>query len=125
MNKKIFDALLGFAAGIMLAASFFSLLLQSIIPSSRFDDLYYWIPMTKGVILGAMVICVADIVIRQLHRKNRNQNTNSVTSAIDFECETILVLTITIHNIPEGLAIEVAFGAASLGVMGSDLAATI
>lgn len=64
--------------------------------------------MTTGFILDAMVICVADIVIRQLHRNNRNQKTNSVTSAIDFECETTLVLAITIHNIPEELAIGVA-----------------
>jgi ZIP family zinc transporter len=125
INRKFFDALLGFAAGIMLAASFFSLLLPSIIPSFQSDDnQYYWVPTVVGFILGAMVICIADIIIRQFYRKNKDRNPTSMAS-IDFESKTILVLAITIHNIPEGLAIGVAFGAASIGVMGADLAAAI
>ncbi|WP_148685489.1 ZIP family metal transporter [Candidatus Nitrosocosmicus hydrocola] len=127
INRKFFDALLGFAAGIMLAASFFSLLLPSIIPSFQSDDNpYYWVPTVVGFIVGAMVICIADIIIRQLYRKNQDRNPTSMAStSIDFESKTILVLAITIHNIPEGLAIGVAFGAASIGVMGADLAAAI
>jgi ZIP family zinc transporter len=126
VNRKLFDALLGFAAGIMLAASFFSLLLPSIVPSFQSDDLYYWVPVATGFILGATVICIADIILRHLYRKNRDHNSNSKTSTdIDFESKIILVLAITIHNIPEGLAIGVSFGAASLGVMGADIAAAI
>jgi ZIP family zinc transporter len=126
INRKFFDALLGFAAGIMLAASFFSLLLPSIIPSFQSAESYYWVPVTTGFILGAMVICVADIIIRYLYRKNQDQNSTSITpTSIDFESKTILVLAITIHNIPEGLAIGVAFGAASIGVAGADIAAAI
>lgn len=126
VNRKFFDALLGFAAGIMLAASFFSLLLPSIIPSFQSDDSYYWVPVATGFILGAMVICVADIIIKHLYRKNQDRNSTSITpTSIDFESKTILVLAITIHNIPEGLAIGVAFGAASIGVAGADIAAAI
>jgi ZIP family zinc transporter len=128
VNRKLFDALLGFAAGIMLAASFFSLLLPSIIPSFQSDDSYYWVPVAIGFILGAMVICIADIVLRHLYQKNRLRNStpsSRSSTGIDFESKTILVLAITIHNIPEGLAIGVAFGAASLGVMGADMAAAI
>lgn len=127
INRKFFDALLGFAAGIMLAASFFSLLLPSLTPSFQSDgDPYYWVPVAIGFILGAMVICIADIIIRQLHQKNQHRDSTSVGSPdIDFESKTVLVLAITIHNIPEGLAIGVAFGAASLGVIGADLAAAI
>ena len=129
VNRKLFDALLGFAAGIMLAASFFSLLLPSIIPSFQSNDPYYWVPVVTGFILGAMVICIADIVLRHLYRKNRDQNStcsSSMSSAdIEFENKTILVLAINIHNIPEGLDIGVAFGAASLGVIGADIAAAI
>jgi zinc transporter, ZIP family len=127
VNRKLFDALLGFAAGIMLAASFFSLLLPSIIPSFQSDDSYYWVPVAIGFILGATVICIADIVLRRHYRKNRGRNSSSSRSStgIDFESKTILVIAITIHNIPEGLAIGVAFGAASLGVMGADMAAAI
>jgi zinc transporter, ZIP family len=122
MNKKIFDALLGFAAGIMLAASFFSLLLPSITQSSRLDDLPYWIPVVTGFILGALLICIADVMIRHF-QKNRNKNPTK--SEIDFESKTILVLAITIHNIPEGLAIGIAFAAASLGIPEAGLAAAI
>jgi len=127
INRKFFDALLGFAAGIMLAASFFSLLLPSITPSFQSDgDPYYWVPVAIGFVLGAMVICIADIIIRQLYQKNQHRNSTSVGSPdFDFESKTVLVLAITIHNIPEGLAIGVAFGAASLGVIGADLAAAI
>ena len=126
IKRKFFDALLGFAAGIMLAASFFSLLLPSITSFQSHDDPYYWVPVATGFILGAMVICIADIIIRQLNQKNQHRNSTSRGSPdIDFESKTILVLVITIHNIPEGLAIGVAFGAASLGVIGADLTAAI
>lgn len=127
VSRKLFDALLGFAAGIMLAASFFSLLLPSIIPSFQSYEAYFWVPVTTGFILGAMVICIADIALRHLNRKNRDQNSISAgtSTEAEFESKTILVLAITIHNIPEGLAVGVAFAAASLGVMGADMAAAI
>ena len=74
-----------------------------------------------------MVICTADIALRHLNQKNRDQNSISARTSTEaeFESKTILVLAITIHNIPEGLAVGVAFGAASLGVMGADMAAAI
>lgn len=123
MNKKFFQALLGFAAGIMLSASFFSLLLPSITQSSQSSDMPYWIPVVTGFMLGALVICIADFIIRYFHRKNITEDPNS--SDADFESKTVLVLAITIHNIPEGLAIGVAFGAASLGIPEADFAAAI
>lgn len=123
MNMKFFQALLGFAGGIMLSASFFSLLLPSITRSYQSSDMPYWIPVVIGFMLGGISICIADFIIRHFHRKDIIEN--PVGSDTDFESKTVLVLAITIHNIPEGLAIGVAFGAASLGLPEAGLAAAI
>lgn len=123
MNKKVFNSLLGFAAGIMLSASFFSLLLPSIAHSSQSEDVYYWVPVVTGFILGALVIFISDFIIQQFRKKNLSKISKGEN--IDFERSTLLVIAITIHNIPEGLAIGVAFGAASLGIPEASIAAAI
>ncbi|MGB9168418.1 MAG: ZIP family metal transporter [Nitrososphaeraceae archaeon] len=121
MNRKIFDGMLGFAAGVMLAASYWSLLSPALELSK--NDMMSWLPVAIGFLLGGIFIRIIDIILPHLHP-------NLPPVALEgpktkLKKSNLLVLAITIHNIPEGLAIGVAFGAASLGLPEATLGAAI
>lgn len=123
VDRKVLDSLLGFSAGVMLSASFFSLLLPAIDLSAQLNKLHHWLPVVIGFSLGAASIRIADMVIPHLHINFPINSTEGPKTRL--HSSVLMVIAITIHNIPEGMAIGVAFGAASLGIPGAGLSAAI
>ncbi|MCI8611750.1 MAG: ZIP family metal transporter [Clostridiales bacterium] len=112
-NQKALNLMLGFAAGVMIAASFWSLLQPAIERAEIYLSMPAWLVVTLGFLAGAIFMWISDkIVSRAQRRANSTQlQTNERTHRI-----ILLVLSITLHNIPEGLAVGVAFGALHSGV---------
>ena len=122
VNRRLLDLSLGFAAGVMIAASFWSLLAPSI-ALAREMGMIPWLPAVVGFLAGGALIRVADALLPHLHlfkplREAEGRHTNWTRSVL-------LVIAITLHNIPEGLAIGVSFGAAGVGMSGATLGAAI
>jgi len=108
-SQKYLDASLGMAAGVMIAASFWSLLAPAIdMAAESYGESLKWFPVLAGFLLGAMVLRIADRILPHLH-PGLAAPEGLKTS---WQRSTLLVLAITLHNIPEGLAVGVAFGAA-------------
>jgi ZIP family zinc transporter len=122
VSRRLLDLSLGFAAGVMIAASFWSLLAPSI-ALAREMGMIPWLPAVVGFLAGGALIRVADALLPHLHlfkplREAEGRHTNWTRSVL-------LVIAITLHNIPEGLAIGVSFGAAGVGMSGATLGAAI
>ncbi|MCD7822511.1 MAG: ZIP family metal transporter [Oscillospiraceae bacterium] len=111
-NQKAMNLMLGFAAGVMIAASFWSLLQPSIEKAEEYLNTPAWIVATSGFLLGAVFMWASDRIVsheRVQFSKNREESGAATNRII------MLVLSITLHNIPEGLAVGVAFGALAGG----------
>ena len=104
MSRKVMDGMLGFAAGVMIAASYWSLLAPAIEMSDG-----SWVPAAIGFMAGGMFLWATDKVLPHLHPGFPTEKSEGVKTS--WERSTLLVLAITLHNIPEGLAVGVAFGA--------------
>jgi len=113
MHRGVFDAMLGFTGGVMVAASFWSLLAPSIEHSEELYPSVPWMPAAVGFTLGALFIFFLDRFTPHLHI-NFGEN-ESEGMKTQWHKTTLLVLAITLHNIPEGLAVGVLFGAAANG----------
>lgn len=109
-NKKILDLILGFSAGVMIAAAFWSLLLPSLDLSKELGYIEWLLP-SLGFIFGGMFVLLSDKFLDKV-LSNRKSNKESLKRSI------LLVSAITIHNIPEGMAIGVAFGGIASNVTG-------
>ncbi len=124
--RGVLDSMLGFAAGVMIAASFFSLLLPAITMTEG-TGTPTWVPVTVGFLAGALFLRVADALLPHLHPFLPVSEAEGIQTS--WERATLLVLAITLHNIPEGLAIGVAFAAAhtdlALSTGGATLAGAI
>jgi ZIP family zinc transporter len=118
INKRILNAMLGFAAGVMIAASFWSLLAPAIEMSGG-----GWVPPLVGFLLGVAALWVMDKVVPHLHRGFPEGEAEGVKTS--WHRSVLLVSAITLHNIPEGLAVGVAFGAAYAGLESATLAGAI
>ena len=105
--------MLGFAAGVMIAASFFSLLAPSIDLAEEMG-IIKWLPAAVGFVAGAGVLRLVDQFLPHLHPLLPIERAEGVKT--HWERATLLVLAITMHNIPEGLAVGIAFGAAHVGL---------
>lgn len=113
VNVKFLDAMLGFAAGVMIAASIWSLLEPSMEMSQQMGY-SKWMPATIGFILGALCIRLADAYVPHLHLGLPRDAAEGISTK--WRRATLLVMAITLHNIPEGLAVGVLFGAAAAGI---------
>lgn len=122
VNQKILDGLLGFAAGVMIAASFWSLLAPSIAMAQQ-QQMIPWIPPLIGFLAGGAFLWIVDTLLPHLHIYAPSTEKEGVKTG--WHKTMLLFLAITLHNIPEGLAIGVAFGAASLADSGATLANAI
>jgi zinc transporter, ZIP family len=111
VNRKLLDAMMGFAAGVMIAASFWSLLAPSI-DMAEAQGMPVWLPATVGFLLGGVFLRLADAVLPHLHVGAEMHEAEGVPTS--WRRSTLLVLAITLHNIPEGLAVGVTFGAAAM-----------
>jgi zinc transporter, ZIP family len=122
INKKILNGMLGFAAGVMIAASFWSLLAPAI-DMSEGGPLPVWLPPAIGFLLGALTLIIMDKVIPHLHIGFPIEESEGIKTS--WHRSILLVSAITLHNIPEGLAIGVAFGAAYIGLESATLAGAV
>ncbi|MCX7988561.1 MAG: ZIP family metal transporter [Thermodesulfovibrio sp.] len=108
VSRKVLDTALGFAAGVMIAASFWSLLDPAIEMSQKMT-LPSWIPPAAGFVVGAIFLRLIDMVLPHLHFQSPVSEAEGIKTSL--RRSTLLVLAVTLHNIPEGLAIGVSFGA--------------
>jgi len=122
LNRKLMDGMLGFAAGVMIAASYWSLLAPAIEMSEE-GPIPAWVPATVGFLLGAAFLRLVDFFLPHLHPGKPMDQAEGVKT--QWQRTTLLVLAITLHNIPEGLAIGVAFGAVAAGLPSATLAAAV
>ncbi|GAB2566008.1 ZIP family metal transporter [Gracilibacillus alcaliphilus] len=109
MNQKLLDSMLGFAGGVMIAASYWSLLGPAI-EASADNAIGNWFPATVGFLLGGIFLWGIDKLLPHLHPNTKVSKAEGV-AASKRKRSTLLVLAITIHNIPEGMAVGIAFGA--------------
>lgn len=109
MNQKPLDLMMGFAAGVMLAASYWSLLAPAVVLSAELGK-NPWLTPAAGFISGGGFVLLSDLALsRAMRRSEHSQRKRSI----------LLSSAVTLHNIPEGLAVGVAFGSAPLGLEGA------
>jgi zinc transporter, ZIP family len=123
INQRVLNTMLGFAAGVMIAASFWSLLSPAI-EMAEGRELPAWFIAAVGFVGGAAFLWCADKIIPHVHLNSPRGESEGVPTK--WRRSILLVLSITLHNIPEGLAVGVAFGAAaSSGELGALAAAMV
>jgi len=114
VNKNVMDAMLGFAAGVMIAASFWSLLSPSIEMAENLK-MNSWLIAFLGFFSGGLLLFIGDKLFNFIDVK-KQKNSSKVKRSL------MLILSITLHNIPEGLAVGVAFGSIAYNLEGATLA---
>lgn len=122
MHRALFDGMLGFTGGVMVAASFWSLLAPGI-EMSEGEGFVKVIPAVVGFGLGALFIFGLDKVLPHLHVNFRMSEKEGVKTP--WHKSVLLTLAITMHNIPEGLAIGVLFGGAAMGLEGASIGGAV
>jgi ZIP family zinc transporter len=122
INRKVLDGMLGFAAGVMIAASFWSLLAPAIEMAEE-SSLPAWIPATAGFLMGGLFLWIADKIIPHLHLGFPMEEAEGIKTS--WHRSILLVLAITLHNIPEGLAVGVAFGALASNLPSTTMAGAV
>ena len=122
ISRKVLDGMLGFAAGVMIAASFWSLLAPAI-EMSKGKSIPAWFPALIGFTAGGLFLWVIDKILPHLHLGFPIEEAEGIKTS--WHRSILLVLAITLHNIPEGLAVGVAFGAAAAGFPSATLPAAI
>jgi len=108
INKRVLNLMLGFAAGVMIAASFWSLLSPAIAMTEEKGGIG-WIPAVVGFLAGGAFLLIIDKTLPHLHIGLAIDKAEGIKTS--WQRSILLVLAITLHNIPEGLAVGVAFGA--------------
>jgi ZIP family zinc transporter len=122
MNRALFDGMLGFTGGVMVAASFWSLLAPGI-EMSPGEGFVKVIPAVVGFALGALFLFGLDKVLPHLHVNFKESEKEGVKTP--WHKTTLLVLAITLHNIPEGLAVGVLFGGVAAGFDGATIGGAV
>lgn len=122
INKKVLTGMLGFAAGVMIAASFWSLLAPAIEMAEE-NGTPSWLPAVIGFLAGGAFLWMADRLLPHIHTGFSGDNKEGIKTS--WQRSVLLVLAITLHNIPEGLAVGVAFGAVAAGLPSATLTGAI
>ena len=122
VNRRLLDGMLGFAAGVMIAASFWSLLAPAIDMAEEMG-LAPWVPAVIGFLMGGVFLWAVDKVLPHLHLGFPMEEAEGIKTS--WQRSVLLVLAITLHNIPEGLAIGVAFGAVAADLPSATLGGAI
>jgi ZIP family zinc transporter len=123
IHQRVLDAMLGFAAGVMIAASFWSLLAPAIELAERTSSLPAWVPGLLGCLRGGLFLVGIDKSLPHLHPGMKLNQAEGISTS--WRRSVLLVLAITLHNIPEGLAVGVAFGAVAHGIPEASLGAAV
>lgn len=122
ISRRMLDAMLGFAGGVMIAASYWSLLAPAI-DLSRGLNIPVWVPAVVGFLLGGGCIRLIDKFLPHLHLGFPTKEAEGVKTS--WRRSTLLVLAITLHNFPEGMAVGVAFGALAANLPSTSLGAAL
>jgi ZIP family zinc transporter len=122
INRRLLDGMLGFAAGVMIAASYWSLL-EPAIEMAELAGLRPWVPAVLGFLAGGLFLWGVDKVLPHLHLGLPVTEAEGLHTT--WRRSVLLVLAITLHNIPEGLAVGVAFGALKYGLSSASLAGAL
>lgn len=122
VSRRLLDAMLGFAAGVMIAASFWSLLAPAIELSEEMG-LPGWLPAAVGFLAGGLFLATVDHLLPHLHLGEPIEHAEGLKST--WKRSVLLVTAITLHNFPEGLAVGVAFGAVAAGLPAATLTGAI
>jgi ZIP family zinc transporter len=122
VSRKALDTALGFTAGVMIAASFWSLLNPAIAMAEEMG-MVKWVPALVGFLAGAFAMRLVDFILPHVHLFGDLSSAEGVKTS--WRRTTLLVLAITLHNIPEGLAVGVAFGAVEAGYHSATLAGAV
>lgn len=117
VNKNIMDGMLGFAGGVMIAASFFSLIAPAISMAENLN-MIPWLVVFLGFFSGGILLYIGDKIYDLYEKKHKKSKKN-----LGFKRCVMLVSSITLHNIPEGMAVGVAFGSVIYGLDGATLMA--
>jgi len=122
LSRKVLDMMLGFAGGVMIAASYWSLLAPAI-EMSEGKAIPAWVPAVVGFLVGGIFLRGVDRILPHLHLGFPIEEAEGVKTG--WHRSKLLVLAITLHNIPEGLAVGVAFGAVGAGMPSATFAAAL
>jgi ZIP family zinc transporter len=122
IRPRVLDGMLGFSAGVMIAASVWSLLLPAIALAEG-GPLPVWVPAVVGFMLGGGFLRLLDMLLPHLHLGFSDAEAEGLPT--HWRRSILLVLAITMHNIPEGLAVGVAFGAAAAGLPAATVAGAV
>lgn len=121
-GRKLNELMLGFAAGVMTAASIWSLILPAL-DMSREQAIFRWLPVTVGFVIGTLFMRVIDYFLPHLHPYFGDERREGL--GLNLRKSTLLFLAITLHNIPEGLVMGVAYSAAALDQSGASYSSAI
>lgn len=122
VGRAFLDAMLGFAAGVMIAASVWSLIIPALERAEALG-MVPWIPVVVGFAAGGAFLFAIDRVLPHLHPGAPRAEAEGPTTT--WRRSTLLISAITLHNIPEGLAVGVAFAAAAIPELNTELGAAV
>ena len=123
VGNRLMAAMNGFAAGVMIAASYWSLLAPALAMAEAEGRVAAWVPAAVGFLSGALCLALADRILPHLHPDLPIAHAEGPQTG--WQRSTLLVMAITLHNIPEGLAVGVAFGAVAAGIPEATLPAAV
>lgn len=122
LSRKVLDTMLGFTGGVMIAASFWSLLSPAISMAENLK-VPQWFPAATGFFTGALFLFALDKLLPHLHVNFDMPEKEGVN--VNWNKTILLVMAITLHNIPEGLAVGIGFGAVAAGIPGAEISSAV